>query len=112
MVPISTELFNVSLLKTVSPIIKTINSKTERALKYPHPYTKVMLNNTAKINTDTRYRIFRTPYIIQKLLHRHLPNSEFIKLLLWESTDNPFLLLAQYNHELLRPEKYHVHSFV
>ena len=53
MVPISTELFNVSLLKTVSPIIKTINSKTERASKYPHPYTKVMLDNTAKINTDS-----------------------------------------------------------
>ena len=48
-----TELFNVSLLKTVSPIIKTINSKTERASKYPHPYTKVILNNTAKINTDS-----------------------------------------------------------
>ena len=52
-VPISTELLNVSLLKTVSPIIKTINSKTERASKYPHPYTKVILNNTAKINTDS-----------------------------------------------------------
>ena len=52
-VPISTELLNVSLLKTVSPIIKTTNSKTESASKYPHPYTKVMLNNTAKINIDS-----------------------------------------------------------
>ena len=34
-------------------MIKTINSKTERASKYPHPYTKVMLDNTAKINTDS-----------------------------------------------------------
>ena len=52
-VPISTELLSVSLLKTISPIIKTANSKTESALKYPHPYTKTMLNNTAKINIDS-----------------------------------------------------------
>lgn len=70
MVPISTELFNVSLLKTVSPIIKTINSKTERALKYPHPYTKVMLNNTAKINTDSINAVvlLKFPYLFQLLL--------------------------------------------
>ena len=58
MVPISTELFNVSLLKTVSPIIKTINSKTERALKYPHPYTKVMLDNTAKISALLSAKVY------------------------------------------------------
>ena len=52
-VPIRTELLNVSLLKTISPIIKTTNSKTESASKYPHPYTKVMLNNTAKIKIDS-----------------------------------------------------------
>ena len=51
-IPISTELLSVSLLKTISPIIKTAKSKTERASKYPHPYTKVILNNTAKINID------------------------------------------------------------
>ena len=33
-VPISAELLNVSLLKTISPIIKTITSKTDFALKY------------------------------------------------------------------------------
>lgn len=53
MVPISTEHLSVSLLKTVSPIRKTANSKTESASKYPHPYTNVMLNNTAKINIDS-----------------------------------------------------------
>ena len=35
-------------------------------------YTK---DGYATIFSITRYRIFRTPYIIQKLLHRHLPNS-------------------------------------
>ena len=52
-VPISTESLNVRLLKTVRPIIKTANSKTEHTSKYPHPYTKVMLNNIAKINIDS-----------------------------------------------------------
>ena len=66
MVPISTELFNVSLLKTVSPMIKTINSKTERALKYPHPYTKVMLNNTAKINIDSINASLPFPFAYQQ----------------------------------------------
>lgn len=65
-VPISTELFNVSLLKTVSPIIKTINSKTERASKYPHPYTKVMLNNTAKSNTDSINADLLFPFAYQQ----------------------------------------------
>lgn len=32
-VPISIELLNVSLLKTVSSIIKTINSETERVME-------------------------------------------------------------------------------
>lgn len=50
--PINTELLNVSLLKTRNPIIKTANSKTESASKYHCPYTKVMLNNTAKIKID------------------------------------------------------------
>ena len=66
MVPISTELFNVSLLKTVSPIIKTINSKTERASKYPHPYTKVMLNNTAKISADSINASLLFPFAYQQ----------------------------------------------
>ena len=66
MVPISTELFNGSLLKTVSPIIKTINSKTERALKYPHPYTKVMLKNPAKINTDSTNAGLLFPFAYQQ----------------------------------------------
>ena len=52
-VPISAELLNVSLLKTISPIIKTITSKTDFALKYQHPYTKHILNNTAKISADS-----------------------------------------------------------
>jgi len=36
-----------------SPIIKTITSKTDFALKYQHPYTKHILNNTAKISADS-----------------------------------------------------------
>lgn len=51
-VTMSTELLNVSLLKTVSPMIKTIASKTDHESKYQHPYTKHILNNTAKISTD------------------------------------------------------------
>lgn len=66
-VPISTELLNVSLLKTVSPIIKTTNSKTERASKYPHPYTKVMLNNTAKINIDSINAGLLFPFAYQQI---------------------------------------------
>ena len=52
-VPISAELLNVSLLKTISPIINTITSKTDFALKYQRPYTKHILNNTAKISADS-----------------------------------------------------------
>ena len=66
-VPIRTEFFNVSLFKTVSPIIKTTNSKTERAAKYPHPYTKVMLNNTAKINIDSINAGLLFPFAYQQI---------------------------------------------
>lgn len=52
-VPMSTELLHVSLLKTVSPILKTANSKIERASKYPHLYTNVILNYTARILIDS-----------------------------------------------------------
>ena len=52
-VPISAELLNEFLFKTINPIIKTITSKTDRALKYPNPYTKHILNNTAKIRADS-----------------------------------------------------------
>lgn len=38
--PISAELLNVSLLKTINPITKTITCKRDLALKYPNPYTK------------------------------------------------------------------------
>lgn len=52
-VPIIAELLNLSLFKTINPIIKTITSKTDHALKYPNPYTKHILNNTAKIRADS-----------------------------------------------------------
>ena len=65
--PISTEPFSVSLLKTATPIIKTANSKIERASKYPHPYTKVMLNNTAKINADSIHADLLFPFAYQQI---------------------------------------------
>ena len=52
-VPIIAELLNLSLFKTINPIIKTTTSKTDHALKYPNPYTKHILNNTAKIRADS-----------------------------------------------------------
>lgn len=65
--PISTEPFSVSLLKTATPIIKTANSKIERASKYSHPYTKVMLNNTAKINADSIHASLLFPFAYQQI---------------------------------------------
>ena len=65
-VPIRIEFLNVFLLKTVSPIIKIINSKTERGSKYPQPYTKVILNNTAKINIDNMNAGLLFPFVYQQ----------------------------------------------
>ena len=85
-VPISTELLNVSLLKTVSPIIKTANSKTESASKYPHPYTKVMLNNTAKINIDSINASLPFPFAYQQRNNgKAKPNHSVAP---WEKTCN------------------------
>lgn len=65
-VPIRIEFLNVFLLKTVTPIIKVINSKTERGSKYPQPYTKVILNNTAKINIDSMNAGLLFPFVYQQ----------------------------------------------
>ena len=64
--PINAELLNVSLLKTISPIIKTITSKIDHALKYPTPYTKHILNNTAKIRADSINASLLFPFAYQQ----------------------------------------------
>ena len=65
-VPIIAELLNVSLLKTINPIIKTITSKTDRALKYQHPYIKHILNNTAKISAESTNAGLLFPFAYQQ----------------------------------------------
>ena len=52
--------------KTISPIIKTITSKTDFALKYQHPYTKHILNNTAKISADSINASLLFPFAYQQ----------------------------------------------
>ena len=64
--PISTELLHVSLFNIKQPMINTMHSKIERASKYPHPYTKVMLNNTAKINIDSINACLLLPFAYQQ----------------------------------------------
>ena len=66
-VPIIAELLNVSLFKTIIPIIKTITSKTDHALKYPTPYKKHRLNNTAKIRADSINATFPFHFVYQQI---------------------------------------------